>query len=164
MFNHSKREPGLREETINLPDPSHDDCDMSHSIIGNYAFPTPPYMMNPFPHHFLFRDRGRGRRVVENTFGTIANRFCSLLGTPPTFPRANIYVVKDCLCLHNIMCTSYPNLQHADLDAEEQDYNIWAWCNAAVMPEVEAAGYDSHQRHTESVPDEVPQQPSRVLL
>jgi len=157
VFNRSELEPGLREGTINLPDPSplpNDDRDMPYFMVGDDAFPLRPYMMKPFSHRYLSREEricnyriSRARRVVENAFGILANRFRCLLGTLLTRPATAVHIVKACLCLHNVMRLRYPNLQNADLDVEDQQHNIrpGAWRDAAVMREIEAAGRGPRQ-------------------
>ena len=89
----------------------------------------------------------RARRVVENAFGILANRFRCLLGQLETVPDTAIDIVKACLCLHNLMRIRYPNMQNADIEAaENQDQmNPGAWGNAAVMHEVEQAGRGPRQ-------------------
>ena len=84
---------------------------------------------------------------MENVFGILANRFRCILSTLMVVPETAVHIVKACLCLHNIMRLRFPNLQNADLDAEDQNHNIrpGAWRDAAVMREVEAAGRGPRQ-------------------
>ena len=157
VYNRSELEPALREGHINLPDPSplpHDDQNTPYFMLGDDAFPLRPYMMKPFSHRYLSREErifnyrlSRGRRVVENAFGILANRFRCLLVTLLTHPDTAVHIVKACLCLHNIMRLRYPNMQNADLDVEDQQHNLrpGAWRDAAVMREIEAAGRGPRQ-------------------
>ena len=157
VFNRSALEAPLREGRMGLPDPEplpHDDRDTPFFIVGDDAFPLRPYLMKPFSHRYLTRPErifnyrlSRGRRVVENAFGILANRFRCLLTTLATTHDTASFVVQACLCLHNIMRMRYPNLQNADLDIEDNNHqmNPGAWRTLAVMREVEEAGRGPRQ-------------------
>lgn len=152
VFNRSALEPALRTGTIGFPDPEplrHDDRDIPYFLAGDDAFPLRPYMMKPFPDKYLSREQrifnyrlSRGRRVVENAFGILANRFRCLLSTMGQRPQTVKKITKACLCLHNLMRIRYPTLQNNDLDHEDGEHQVvpGAWRNAAVMHEVAVAG------------------------
>lgn len=152
IYNNSALEPALREGTIGFPPPEpmpNDDRDMPYFLVGDDAFPLRPYLMKPFSLRYLAREErifnyrcSRARRVVENAFGILANRFRCLLTTMGTTPRNTVTITMGCLVLHNIMRERYPQLQNADLDAEGPDHVIipGAWRDAAVMHDIEAAG------------------------
>ena len=157
VFNESALEPALREGRLGFPDPDplpNDDRDMPYFIAGDDAFPLRPYMMKPFPHRYLSREErifnyrlSRGRRVVENAFGILANRFRCLLTTMAVVPRTASLITQACLCLHNLMRIRYPTLQNQDLDNEDDQHNIQpgAWRDAAVLREVGEAGRGPRQ-------------------
>ena len=157
IFNDSELEPALRNGTLGFPQPEplpNDDTDTPFFIAADDAFPLRTYMIKPFSHRYLSREEriynyrtSRGRRVVENAFGILANRFRCLLTTIGTTPETAVKIVKACLCLHNLMRERYPNLQNADLDIEDNQHNVrpGAWRTDAVMREVEAAGRGPRQ-------------------
>jgi len=152
VFNHSNLEPALRTGTLGLPDPEplpNDNQDTPYFIIGDDAFPLRTWLMKPFSHRYLthferiFNYRcSRGRRVVENAFGILANRFRCLLTTLGTSPDNSRKITEACLTLHNVMRARYPGLQNADLDAEDANGQVipGAWRNAGMMEEVRALG------------------------
>jgi len=71
------------------PDPlSGDTQDVPYFLVGDDAFGLRTYMMKPYANRDMTREQrifnyrlSRARRVVENTFGILANRFQVLLTT-----------------------------------------------------------------------------------
>lgn len=157
IYNRSNLEPALRNETLGLPDQCplpNDDQDTPYFIVGDDAFPLRTYIMKPFSGRYLSRTErifnyrlSRARRVVENAFGILANRFRCLLTTLHTTPDNTISIVSAALTLHNLMRDRYPNMQNADLDAEDNNHQVipGAWRDAAVLQEVVAAGRGPRQ-------------------
>ena len=122
---------------------------MPFFLVGDNAFPLRSYMVKPFSHRYESREErifnyrcSRARRVVENGFGILANRFRCLLTTLATTPGNSVSIVKATLTLHNIMRVRYPTLQNADLDIDDDQGGVvpGAWRDAATMREVEVAG------------------------
>lgn len=152
VFNNSNLEPALRNGTLGLPHPDplpNDDRDTPYFIIADDAFPLRTWLMKPYSHRYLshkeriFNYRcSRGRRVVENAFGILANRFRCLLSTLATTPATACKVTEACLALHNIMRERYPGLQNADLDREDQDGQLipGAWRTVGMLEEMQAIG------------------------
>ena len=66
----------------------------------------------------------RSRRVVENAFGILANRFQVLLSTMQHHPDTVRLIVKACVLLHNLMKTRYPVLQNRLLDVQDPNGNV----------------------------------------
>ncbi|WAR20584.1 hypothetical protein MAR_002422 [Mya arenaria] len=111
-------------------------------MVGDDAFPLRQYMLKPYPHRHLARDErifnyrcSRARRVVENAFGILANRFISLLTTLGMRPSTVTKTVMACMTLHNLMRTRYPNIQNADPDREDEQgqFIAGAWRDQAVL-------------------------------
>ena len=72
----------------------------------------------------------RARRVVENAFGILANRFQVLLTTMQHHPSTVKVIVKACIVLHNLMRIRYPGLQNQQLDHAEnmsRDFIPGSW-------------------------------------
>lgn len=152
IFNQTDLRRRLEDGTLGLPAPApfpHDDEDIPYFLIGDDAFPLRPWMIKPYAHRFLDHDErifnyrcSRARRVVENAFGILANRFRVLLSTIETQPANATRTTKASVCLHNLMRLRYPGLQNADLDREDDNGNIipGAWRVQAVWEEVEQEG------------------------
>ena len=100
-------------------------------------------MMKPYSIKGLTRQQriynyriSHGRRVVENAFGILAQRFQVLLTTMQQRPEVVQDVIEACICLHNLMRARYPALQNAALDQEDANYNsvglfaafLWRHC------------------------------------
>lgn len=116
------------ENLLNLPAPRpvpHDNTDIPFFIIGDDAFALRPTLMKPYSHRKMTRPErifnyrlSRGRRVVENAFGILANRFQVLLHTMQQQPATVRLIVTTCLILHNLMRIRYPTIHQNLLDRE----------------------------------------------
>lgn len=149
VFNDSDLEPGLRLGTLNLPAPDplpNDDLNTPYFLVGDDAFPLRTYMMKPFSHRYLTRQErifnyrtSRARRVSENGFGILVNRFRCLLTTMYHKTDTSKLIVMACLCLHNLMRERYPGLQNADLDRDLGNGQVapGAWRDQTVLQEVD---------------------------
>ena len=69
-----------------------------HVIVGADAFPLSNNLMKPYPHRL-----SRARRVVENAFGILANRFRVFHSAIRLTPDKVVTVVLACLALHNFL-------------------------------------------------------------
>ena len=94
---------------------------VDYFLVGDDAFPLRNYLMKPFPLRGLTKEErifnyrlSRARRIVENAFGILANRFRVLHTTMCMRPeRAECVVMAACI-LHNILRNRDPSLQEAD--------------------------------------------------
>ncbi|XP_045121906.1 protein ALP1-like [Portunus trituberculatus] len=131
IYNASELKECVEDGTLGFPDPEplpNDNQDMPYFFIGDDAFALRETMMKPYSLRGLTNEErifnyrlSRGRRVVENAFGILANRFQVLLTTMQQDPSTVKLIVKACLILHNIMRTRYPGLQNQLLDSPENE-------------------------------------------
>lgn len=86
---------------------------VKYVMIGDEAFPLQDNLLRPFPGRDLntmekkrynFR-LSHARRVVENTFGILANRFRVLFTTMDADPEKATSIVRTCCVLHNMLMT-----------------------------------------------------------
>ena len=66
----------------------------------------------------------RVRRIVENGFGILANRWGCLLTTLQQHLSTIEDIILCCICLHNLMCLRHPVLQNAAVDGEDGEGNF----------------------------------------
>ena len=150
---------GLEDSSLNLPDPEPlpgDDEPMPFFLIGDDAFPLKQWMMKPYGRRNLTKKQlifnyrlSRARRLVENGFGILSNRFQFLLSTctqPPV--RVRTMVMAAC-CLHNLMRYRYPVLQNQLVDREDALHNVipGAWRQEGEMDD--AVGFGRAGRELE---------------
>jgi hypothetical protein len=129
IYNASELKECVEDGTIGFPDPDpipNDYQDVPYFFIGDDAFALRPTMMKPYSLRGLTNDErifnyrlSRARRVVENSFGILANLFQVLLTAMQHHPSTVKVIVKACMVLHNLMRTRYPRLQNQQLDRAE---------------------------------------------
>ena len=113
VYNDSELKECAEDGTLGFPDPeplSHDNQDVPYYFIGDDAFALRQTMMKPFglrrltDEERIFNYRlSRARRVVENAFGILANRFQVFLSHMQHDVSTIKLIVKACLMLHNLM-------------------------------------------------------------
>lgn len=104
----------LENGQLNLPSTTsylnHRDVCLPFVFIGDEAFPLKENLMKPYPNkgithrEKIFNYRiCRGRRIVENAFGILANRFQVLQTTIKTSLKTTEIIVLACCALHNYL-------------------------------------------------------------
>ncbi|KAG0710409.1 putative nuclease HARBI1 [Chionoecetes opilio] len=121
------------------PDPIPGDTeDVPYFLVGDNAFALRTYMMKPYSNKEMTRKQrifnyrlSRARRVVENAFGILANRFQVLLSTMLHEADTVRLLVKTCVILHNLMRSRYPVMQNRLVDVERPN---GVWCLVPGVP------------------------------
>ena len=98
-------------------------------IVGDEAFPLRTWLMKPIPRRGLHhRERiynyriSRARRVVENAFGLLANRFRCLLDVMPQKKPERVETIVMAACtLHNLIINRRGMRRHGDADREDPE-------------------------------------------
>ena len=103
-----------------------DDQPMPFAFLCDDAFALSSYMQKPFAHRQLTRAEriynyrlSRARRVVENAFGIMANRWRVLLTTMCLKPDRAEKVVNACCSLHNWLRVKKPTYTNRLIDRED---------------------------------------------
>ena len=134
LYNHSELKAAIDQNILNLPpaDPlPHDEEDFPYFFLGDDAFPLRQHMMKPFPLRDLPREQriynyriSRGRRVIENTFGIMAQKWQIFLSCMAQCPENIAKIVHSVVCLHNLLRLRMPNAHRANVDREDEDHQI----------------------------------------
>ena len=129
IFNESELKEYLEDETIGFSDPDtlpNDDQNMPYFILGDDAFGLRTYLIKTDSQRGLTKEQlinnyriSRGRHVVWNAFGILAQRWQLLLTTLMQEPEVVRAITVACVCLHNLMRIRYPALQNAQTDMEK---------------------------------------------
>ena len=149
VFNQSALRTALEDNTLGLPPPRPlpgDDTPLPFFLIGDDAFPLREWMMKPYSSRQLSEEErifnyrlSRARRIVENAFGILANRFRCLLTTMQQDLENVKSIVLACICLHNVMRIRYPGLQNALMDREVDNQLVpGAWRQEQLFQEIAA--------------------------
>lgn len=135
MFRKSTLSRRLEENSLNIAEPSmlHDmETVVPYNIVDDDAFPFRPYIMNPYARRDLtveeriFNYRfSRARRIIENAFGILANRFRILILTIQSRPEVVQNTIMASSSLHNFLRTqSSRNMLPGSVDRENIDGTI----------------------------------------
>ena len=129
IFNQSVLREKIEDESIGFPPPqplTPDAPPVAYFILGDDAFALKTWLMKPFSrrgmdlNERLYNYRiSRGRRVVENVFGILVQRFRVLLSTMQQEPRVVATITIACVILHNLMRERYGNLAPEEADPQD---------------------------------------------
>ena len=113
IFLHSELREVLEGNEVDLPDPEplpNDTEPIPYFIIGDDAFPLRQWCMKPYSRSNMAREArifnyrlSRARRVVENAFGILSQKFMCLRVTMPQRPDRVETIVLACVVLHNLI-------------------------------------------------------------
>ena len=117
MFKNSSCGQAYIEGLLDIPPPKHlpnfpESGPLPHCIVADEAFPLRIDLMCPYPRgvNILTRDKqlfsyrlSRTRRIVENAFGILAQRFRLFNRRIPLIPENVDRVVKATCVLHNFL-------------------------------------------------------------
>ena len=122
----------MQNKTLAIPDDKPlivDDQPCPHVIVGDEGFPLMSNLMRPYPGSDLADAKriynyrlSRARRIAENAFGILANRWRMYHRKLPLSPGNVDCVVKATIVLHNMLCGENEVGAHgADVDDMEKD-------------------------------------------
>ncbi|CAN8024399.1 unnamed protein product, partial [Ixodes persulcatus] len=96
----------LTTDALNLPAPEPlpgAQCAQPYVFVADAAFPMSDNLMRPYPEKAPDYRHSRARRVSENFFGVLAQRFRILLRPIQALPNNVIMLVLACCALHNML-------------------------------------------------------------
>lgn len=134
VFAASSLRKALDDNTLNLPEPGViSSQQIDFHIVGDDAFPLSTKLLKPYLHRNLdnkmkiFNYRlSRARRVVENAFGILANRFRVFLTTILLSPDKVQSLILAACCLHNYMVSNNKHAYISALDKEDSQHTVTA--------------------------------------
>ena len=150
MFNGSRIKTALEEDQLSIPNPSPlpgDDRDIPFFLFGDDAFAPRKYMMKPFSVRDLSHSQrifnyrlSRARRVVENAFDILTQRWRCILSCMHQHPVNVVKVVEACTTLHNLISTRITLLQANEVGREDDQGNVvpGAWCANIQLTDTDA--------------------------
>lgn len=142
IFNSSSLKEQFDNGTIGVPEveavervaegEEHGDAKkLPYFMLGDDAFALRTYMMKPWAKRNMTKEEliynyriSRGRRVVENAFGIMANRWRCLLTVLNQAPDVVQDIVECCIVLHNLLRLRNPEVQNVELDQHDANGNI----------------------------------------
>ena len=136
IFNDCDLQEVILDGTIQMPDdkPLAGDAEtdtLPYYIVGDNAFALQTWLMKPYAirnqtdEQWIFNYRlSRARRVVENTFGIMTQRFQCLLTTMKQLPHNVRSIIQACTVLHNLIRIRYPQMPAGFVDYEDEAHNM----------------------------------------
>jgi len=143
VFANCSLSSALEKNTMNIPEgrplPG-TDVVTPFVVVADDAFPMKRYILKPYPSRLyddtnsrVFNYRlSRARRIVENSFGILANRWRVLRGRMLLSPEKAQKVVLACCVLHNFLRTHAMSqytpvelVDHEDEDVHEVVKGTW---------------------------------------
>ncbi|KAL8594576.1 hypothetical protein ACOMHN_002131 [Nucella lapillus] len=121
-----------------------DNREVPYFIVADEAFALETYIMKPYARRnmghqeLVFNYRlSRARRVVENAFGILANRFRCFLGTMVQKPENVRVIIKAAATIHNIMRQRASTPGEGDsTDGDGGQSTAGSWRDNVAWPDV----------------------------
>lgn len=146
IFNFSQLKQCIEDGSLHIPPPEPlpgQDTPMPYFILGDDAFALSTWLMKPYSRRNLTHDNriynyriSKGRIIVENTFGVLANRFRVLRLAMPQHVDTCRNIVLTCCILHNMLRIRYPQKDKKQFDYEDEEGNLHPgeWRAGGEMP------------------------------
>lgn len=154
LFANSDLRKALDKRLLNVPPPEElprSDVLLPYMFVGDEAYPLRTDLMKPYPFRQLDHNQrvynyrlSRVRRVVENAFGILANRFRVFRSTILLHPDSVTKITLASACLHNFLCErcSEAYMPPALADWEDADHRVnegaWRRDGLGAMQNVQA--------------------------
>lgn len=134
VYNESTLKKAACSNMVNLPPPATVEgisSKVNFHIVGDDAFAMNKNLMKPYPHKNLDKEKrifnyrlSRARRVVENAFGILANRWRVFLTTIKLCPDKVTYLILAACCLHNYLVEKNKVSYTSAADLENGDHTV----------------------------------------
>ena len=134
IYNNCELSEVIKDGSIGFPPPDplpNDTKNVPYFLVMDDAFRLTPNTMKPYSIRGMSDEEriynyrlSRARRVVENAFGILANRFQVLMTTMGQVPGTVRTITTAAILLHNLMRIRFPVMQNALVDREDRQHNI----------------------------------------
>ena len=142
VFRKSTLSKAISTNLLNIPGPCTLDDGVTEApyvIVADDAFPLMENLMKPYPFRGLSKEQriynyhlSRARRIVENVFGILADRFRIFLSPILLSPKNVEILTLACCTLHNFLrgkaplrCTPPGSFDVENLDRRELQHGDW---------------------------------------
>ncbi|KAB0804981.1 hypothetical protein PPYR_01951 [Photinus pyralis] len=135
LFNNSRMGKALQNNTFGMPEDrpiTENGKPLPFVIVGDEAFPSKTYLMRPYPGRGLSEDKkifnyrlSRARRVSENAFGILCQKFRVFLNKIQVHPNNVDKIVLSSLCLNNFLRSDNVFLNALDEENSEKERPIF---------------------------------------
>ncbi|KAK5648000.1 hypothetical protein RI129_002892 [Pyrocoelia pectoralis] len=166
IFQRSPIAYAINNNTLEFPPPK---ClpgrnkDIPHVLVADDAFPLKERIMKPYKFHGLSNEQRiynyricRARRIVENVFGILTNRFRILLNTMNVNVEKVVLITKVCCILHNYLMTVSPtysgNIEDEDMTCHLQNLSQQGGNRSAKTPQEIRLEFQKYFNTTGAVP------------
>lgn len=136
IFKESSMGKCLKKKTFAIPENrpiTKNGEPLPYVIVGDEAFPCKTYLMRPYSGSGLSQDKrvfnyrlSRARRVSENAFGILCQKFRVFLNKLQIHPKNADKLVLAALCLHNFLRNDNALLGVLDEEKKENEAPIFA--------------------------------------
>lgn len=134
IFNDCELKEMIEEDQLCIP-PAEPlpggELDIPYFFIGDDAFALRSFMMKPYCKRDLTKEENvfnyrlsRARRIVENAFGILANRFGCLMTTLTVTPDTATEIVLACCLLHNLLRDANAPIPKGLIDDEDANHDL----------------------------------------
>ncbi|KAK5648293.1 hypothetical protein RI129_003185 [Pyrocoelia pectoralis] len=127
VFRECKLSQAMMENKLNFPAPiplPGRELRVPFVVVADNAFPLLPNLLKPYSQSGLSHDcrifnyrLSRARRIIENAFGILANRFRVLLNTINLSAEKAELITLACVVLHNFLATH--SVSYVEITPEE---------------------------------------------
>lgn len=128
VFRSSTLSKAITQNTIGIPEskplPGRQKA-VPYVILADAAFPLSEHILKHYPFRNMTEEQrifnyrlSRGRRVVENVFGHLANRFRVFLTTINLGPEKVQSITLACCALHNFLKRENPKQYEEEIDKD----------------------------------------------
>lgn len=160
VFRESAFGTALMNDALDIPEPAempNTPNKMPYFIVGDAAFPLHTNLMRPYPGHFLDEKKrifnyrlSRARRVIENTFGIMVQRWRILRKPIVASVEVAELIVQAVVVLHNFLQSNELNIPETerkycptglvDWENEHQELCEGSWRKETALQSVGRVG------------------------